>query len=441
MKLVRKFIIPFILLFLQFHNISYGQKIDSILKLYNRQTKELYVSRGEPWEPWKGKVNISTIQRLLGQFVPNVGMVFYVYSQDTLIISLISKNGLVAQNNTIIPKDSLASLANSTRNAYSRDFSSRRPAYRGSKSLEEEKIQDVSEISKLLCNILLPFPEELKAFDHLIIVPALNIGTVPFASLKPWNTNEYLIDRMSYSIAPSLNEVVLLSERYSYGNHSSTGQHQRIKFQWDSALLVGNPAYPKDSKWVFPDLPGAEKEVSLLANHKSIKKYTLLTQEQATKERVLDLMVHSDLWYFATHGIADSQDPLNNSFLVLAGNSEQGSFLTAKEIQSISEKMNQKKIDLVILSACQTGLGKSHEAGMIGLARAFHIAGARDILMSLCIDDKETAKLMNLFFDYLEEGGFLMPHEALRKAILKYKSEINPSPSYWAAFSIFGMPY
>ena len=149
--------------------------------------------------------------------------------------------------------------------------------------------------------------------------------------------------------------------------------------------------------------------------------------------------------YFATHGITDAENPLDKSFLVLANDDKETSFITSREIQNIPFKERRRqelKAKLVVLSACQTGLGKSHEGGTIGLARAFQLAGANHVLMSLWnIDDKETATLMKYFFDELAIAQELMPHAALRNAILKYKKEINDDPKYWAAFSIFGVPY
>lgn len=59
----------------------------------------------------------------------------------------------------------------------------------------------------------------------------------------------------------------------------------------------------------------------------------------------------------------------------------------------------------------------------------------------LSIDDNETASLIKLFFKELILSSDLMPHEALRQAILTYKSTVSSNPKYWAAFSIFGVPY
>ena len=47
---------------------------------------------------------------------------------------------------------------------------------------------------------------------------------------------------------------------------------------------------------------------------------------------------------------------------------------------------------------------------------------------------------MRFFFNFLNEGGEMMPHEALRAAMIKYRNEINNDPYFWASFSIFGVP-
>jgi CHAT domain-containing protein len=71
---------------------------------------------------------------------------------------------------------------------------------------------------------------------------------------------------------------------------------------------------------------------------------------------------------------------------------------------------------IAILSAYQTGLGKVHDAGIIGLARAFQIAGVPRVLMSLwSVDDAATNELMQAFVKHLEND---IPAEALRKAML-----------------------
>ncbi|MEZ4826234.1 MAG: CHAT domain-containing protein [Bacteroidia bacterium] len=113
-------------------------------------------------------------------------------------------------------------------------------------------------------------------------------------------------------------------------------------------------------------------------------------------------------------------------------------FWSAREIQQ-----NRFSAILVILSACQTGLGQSQDTGVIGLSRAFQLAGAENIIMSLwSVDDSATNSLMQLFMQKIHEPHRFFPCEPLRQAMLEYRKQ-NPEaePIYWASFSTFGIPY
>ena len=128
--------------------------------------------------------------------------------------------------------------------------------------------------------------------------------------------------------------------------------------------------------------------------------------------------------------------------MVLAEDSTGKFLLSAREIMN-TRHTQMMEAKLVVLSACQTGLGRSLDGGVIGLTRAFQVAGANHVLMSLWnVSDDETAKLMTFFFKELQGYGIeFMPHDALRKAILKYRREVSDDPNYWAAFTLFGVPY
>ena len=104
-------------------------------------------------------------------------------------------------------------------------------------------------------------------------------------------------------------------------------------------------------------------------------------------------------------------------------------------------KTNDHFPEMVILSACQTGLGKSMEAGVAGLARSFLLAGSNHVIMSLWnVDDEATAYLMSRFILYLQRRNRFTPAEPLRLAILDTKKKF-PHPSQWASFSLFGIDY
>jgi CHAT domain-containing protein len=102
--------------------------------------------------------------------------------------------------------------------------------------------------------------------------------------------------------------------------------------------------------------------------------------------------------------------------------------------------------DLVVLSACDTGLGKELGAeGLIGLTRAFQYAGARSTIASLwSVEDVHTAELMVSFYNNLRAGA--AKDEALQAAQIGFiKKAINGGPDayvadpyYWAAFQLSG---
>jgi len=103
--------------------------------------------------------------------------------------------------------------------------------------------------------------------------------------------------------------------------------------------------------------------------------------------------------------------------------------LTAYEIVN----MDLRNTDLVVLSACDTGLGEIHSSeGVFGLQRAFRLAGAKAIIMSLRkVDDNATVEFMQLFYKMYLKGK--SKHEAFRKVQQKMKKR-KYSPEVWAAF-------
>ncbi|HEY2933255.1 MAG TPA: tetratricopeptide repeat protein [Acidobacteriota bacterium] len=96
--------------------------------------------------------------------------------------------------------------------------------------------------------------------------------------------------------------------------------------------------------------------------------------------------------------------------------------------------------DLVVLSACETGLGKEVKGeGLLGLTRAFLYAGAQSVMVSLWkVSDRSTAELMASFYRHLQEKG-MTKAEALRKAQLNLINQGRyAAPFYWAPFVLVG---
>jgi CHAT domain-containing protein len=142
--------------------------------------------------------------------------------------------------------------------------------------------------------------------------------------------------------------------------------------------------------------------------------------------------------HFATHGLINSEHP-ELSGLVLSLLDENGKpqdgFLRTHEIFNL-----QLPADLVVLSACQTALGKEIKGeGLVGLTRGFMYAGAERVVASLWqVDDQATAELMKRFYHGMLKGN-LRPAAALRAAQIEMsKSSRWSSPYYWAGFVIQG---
>jgi CHAT domain-containing protein len=143
--------------------------------------------------------------------------------------------------------------------------------------------------------------------------------------------------------------------------------------------------------------------------------------------------------HFATHGMLNNIHPeLSGIVLSLvdeAGRQRDG-FLRLQDIYNL-----KLPAELVVLSACQTGLGKEVKGeGLIGLTRGFMYAGAPRIVASLWkVDDRATSELMKRFYQGLLGPEALRPAGALRQAQLSiWKQKQWRSPYYWAAFVLQG---
>jgi CHAT domain-containing protein len=232
--------------------------------------------------------------------------------------------------------------------------------------------------------------------------------------------------------------------------------------------IVGNPAYypavlPEDYDKSIPQLPGAEKEVkdiSAMLKSKGINS-DLFIGTAATEEKVKS-MKSPRFFHIATHGYfmpdvqhsgfdselenEASQNPLYRSGLLLVNggklmndpgnvdfNSEDG-LLTAYEAMNL----DFDNTELVLLSACETGLGDVQLGeGVYGLQRAFIVAGSQNLIMSLFkVSDEVTADLLNQFYTkWLTTGNKRQAlYDAKMFILEKYKD-----PIYWGAFVLVGL--
>jgi CHAT domain-containing protein len=142
--------------------------------------------------------------------------------------------------------------------------------------------------------------------------------------------------------------------------------------------------------------------------------------------------------HFATHGLLDSEHPELSGVvfsLVDKNGKPQEGFLTLQDIYNMN-----LPAELVVLSACETGLGKDISGeGLVGLTRGFMYAGASRVVASLWkVSDVATARLMAEFYKAMESEG-MRPAEALRAAQIRmWKRKRWSSPYYWAGFQLQG---
>jgi len=193
----------------------------------------------------------------------------------------------------------------------------------------------------------------------------------------------------------------------------------------------------------LPRLPGtraeATKILALVAPSQGKGALDFAASRQTVSGAELS---HYRYVHFATHGFLNSVHPelsgLVLSMLDEKGNPQDG-FLRAHEIFNL-----KLSADLVVLSACQTGLGKEVKGeGLISLTRGFMYAGAPRVVVSLwSVDDLATAELMARFYRGMLKDK-LPPAAALRAAQVSLMKEHNKdhnweSPFYWAAFTLQG---
>jgi CHAT domain-containing protein len=234
------------------------------------------------------------------------------------------------------------------------------------------------------------------------------------------------------------------------------------------AMLIGNPEFDTgytmkekaatERGSVLKPLPGAEREVLAIQDLLYVRDWKELTLTKGeAKEGDLKDMIKPNVLHIATHGffrkdvtgdISYSSNPMYNSGLYFSGASESLGILDYKANDELKKEdgvltayealnLNIDNTNLVVLSACETGLGEIRNGeGVFGLQRAFIAAGARSVVMSLWkVDDAATNDLMVSFYNFWLDGNSKRASLRLAQQQLKVK---YPHPYYWGAFVIIG---
>ncbi len=256
----------------------------------------------------------------------------------------------------------------------------------------------------------------LRAHIHnsrLIIVPHGVLHYLSFGAFRDPRTKRYLIEDYTIAYAPSASSIRFLRDKET----PMKGK----------ALVIGAPA------GVPPELPGAMREAMMVG----ARLHSPPMVGAAAKESLLyQLKGDVDLVHIAAHGFYDADTPLFSRLALAEGDGSDGSL----EVHEILSDVDLTGVNLVVLSACQTALGKvSAGDEIVSLTRALLYAGTPGVISTLWeIGDDAAAALMNYFYDRLLHGSSAA--DALRFAQLQLLHGEYPDPRQWAAFTLNGDP-
>ena len=270
----------------------------------------------------------------------------------------------------------------------------------------------LEERSKALYEILIAPAEDKIEAKQLIIIPHGILHYLPFHALQN-EKGKYLIDRYHLSYLPSASVMKYLEPK------------KRPK--GETLLAFGNPTTDMEG---YKSIPYAEQEVENIAEFYDSN--LLLFEEEATEGSFRELAPNYDILHLACHSELNSAYPLFSGLLLAPGEEQDGE-LDVHELFTMD--LNAY---LVVLSACQTGLGHLTTGDeLVGLSRAFIYAGTPSVVSSLwVVKDESTAYLMTQFHKNLQKYD---KAEALRRAQLKTKKKYK-SPYHWASFVLIGSP-
>lgn len=293
----------------------------------------------------------------------------------------------------------------------------------------------------------------LKGKKRIVLVPDREFNYIPYEVLLtspqdvdgpsnyqklPYLLRDYII-RYEYSATVMINHDMQANR----GNGRVLGfapeYEQEFKYE-DLSPLVQRERSPKELAvhGQLSNLEGAQKELSMLQSWADgefyYKEYAVESTFKALEGKSYSVV------HLATHGLVNLEHPAFSS-LVFTENldSLEDNILYAYEINHL----DYRKIELVVLSACQTGYGKyALGEGVVSLGRSFMYAGVASIVSTLWeLNDQSSVELMQLFYQNLSKG--MEKDQALQQAKLKYidsHETIMAHPFFWAGLVQIGDP-
>lgn len=288
--------------------------------------------------------------------------------------------------------------------------------------------------------------------EKIFVSPDGVYNKINLNALKVPQSDKYLIDQ--YAVIPITSSRDLAESKPQAPSSGAVVLMGNPDYQWDGVAPAATSDTAEVSEYLDP-LPGTSEEVTSINELMDIGNLeTQLYTEADARESTIKELKSPKVLHIATHGYFSKEvmqnsmnNDLLNSGLMLAGASnslyyrrnqlafegEEDGILTAYEAMNL----NLDHTDLVVLSACETGLGTiKNGEGVYGLQRAFKVAGAETIVLSLWkVDDRTTQKLLYYFYqEWLRHGN---KQQAFKTAQVKLREEYK-YPYYWAAFVMIG---
>jgi hypothetical protein len=381
----------------------------------------------------RGRALLATVPR--GQTILAYHTLF-----DTLAVWVARDDRIVAVRRIPIATTVLQRLASRARWAVQRDGmpdgGTRAPAAERLDPLIASETEPADSALVRLSRVILPDAVlgALPDSGEIVVVASGTLAAVPFAAVPlpaRGALRQRLGTRFAVRSAPSLAWLAMTAVE---------GESVDIVTRSAGALVIGNPRMPLDreSGTRFAPLPEAEAEARTVA---SALRAAPRIGAAATETAVRAGMRSAPLVHLATHGRSFSARGRSaESYVVLASDAANDGLLTVRDL--LSDSTIALRAELVVLSACESGLGEYRFAeGTLGLQRAFFAKGARRVMASLWpVRDDATRRLMTLFYRHWL-GGAERPTaaEALRRAQRDLASIPGyEHPYFWAGFQMAG---
>ncbi len=358
---------------------AYGEFLDRVRKENLEQASLMSV------EP----VNVPELQALLPE---GTTLVEYLVGRNTALAWVVSRSSVTVVR-LPIPRDQLVSEVR----AFRRGIEGQAPLPDAQK--QAEVLHD---------RLFAPVRQHIKG-SRVVVVPHDVLHYLPFGALRS-KAGRWLVEDYTLSTLPSASVLKFLEAKRT----ASGG----------SVLAVGNPDLGSAL-----NLRYAEREARVVGDRYAGA--SVLVRQDATEARTKSLMDGARLLHFATHGELNERDPLASSLLLVPGGPDDGR-LEVREIFGLD-----LKAQLVVLSACETGLGQlSTGDELVGLQRAFLYAGSPAVVTTLWkVDDRASFALMREFYDHLATVDAGQALQAAQRAAMKE----FPHPFAWAAFGLTGV--